>query len=214
MNPYTSLRDVLTEIEPPEKGMLSHTLFNDDNMKIILFGFAPGHELTAHTAPMPATLHFLQGEATVTLGTESHEVEAGALIHMQPQLTHGIVAKTPVTMLLYLSRPLASSSFTDFVVSCLRPDHRLRSTCLAKPPMCYLSLSRLAVRFRRPWEAFDSLQRADCPLNSGNNASIAAATRAGAVKRDLDFAALDGIENLRRRPIGIHGQRRAASRRC
>jgi quercetin dioxygenase-like cupin family protein len=102
MNPYLLIANITKEIQLPEKGILSHTLFNDDNMKVILFGFAPGNELTAHTAPMPATLHFLQGEATVTLGSDSHEVGAGALIHMQPQLTHGIVAKTPVMMLLFL----------------------------------------------------------------------------------------------------------------
>ena len=102
MNPYLLVPNVSSEIQPPDKGILSHTLFNDDSMKIILFGFAPGNELTAHTAPMPATIHFLQGEATLTLGADVHEVQAGALIHMQPQLTHGIVAKTPVTMLLYL----------------------------------------------------------------------------------------------------------------
>ena len=85
----------------PATGMLTHTLLNDVSMKIMLFGFAAGHELAAHKAPMPTTLHFLRGEATLTVGTESHEVEAGALIHMQPELMHGIVAKTPVTMLLY-----------------------------------------------------------------------------------------------------------------
>ncbi|HYP05295.1 MAG TPA: cupin domain-containing protein [Bryobacteraceae bacterium] len=102
MNPYLLVADVLKEIQPPEKGILSHTLFNDDHMKIVVFGFAPGNELTAHTAPMPAMIHFLQGEATLTLGSDHHQVGAGALIHMQPQLTHGILAKTPVTMLLYL----------------------------------------------------------------------------------------------------------------
>jgi quercetin dioxygenase-like cupin family protein len=94
--------NVLQEIRPPEKGILSHTLHNDDSIKIILFGFAVGQELTAHTAPMPATIHFLEGEATVTLGSDTQEVRAGALFHMQPKLTHGIVAKTPMMMLLYL----------------------------------------------------------------------------------------------------------------
>jgi quercetin dioxygenase-like cupin family protein len=102
MNPYLLVSNVVGEIQPPEKGILSHTLHNDDNLKIVLFGFAVGQELTAHTAPMPATIHFLQGEATVTLGSDTQEVSAGALIHMQPKLTHGIVAKTPMMMLLYL----------------------------------------------------------------------------------------------------------------
>jgi len=102
MNPYTFLADVLTETEIPAKGMVSHTLVNDDNLKIILFRFASGHELAAHTAPMPATIYFVKGEAALTLGSETRDVKEGALIHMQPKLTHAIVAKTPVTMLLYM----------------------------------------------------------------------------------------------------------------
>jgi quercetin dioxygenase-like cupin family protein len=41
---------ILDEIQVPEKGILSHTLYNDEQVKIILFGFAAGEELTAHTA--------------------------------------------------------------------------------------------------------------------------------------------------------------------
>ena len=99
---YQMVKSVLAEIEIPEKGILSHTLFNDDNVKIILFGFAPGQELTAHTAPMPATIQILSGEATVTLGSNVHDAGPGYLAHMLPQLTHAITAKTPVLMLLTL----------------------------------------------------------------------------------------------------------------
>src|SRR3954453_16935316 len=102
MNAYFLTDSVLNELEVPRKGILSQTLFNDDNVKIILFGFAPGQELTAHTAPMPATIQVLRGEAAITLGDERHETREGCLIHMPPNLTHGIVAKTPVLMLLTL----------------------------------------------------------------------------------------------------------------
>jgi quercetin dioxygenase-like cupin family protein len=94
--------DLLAEIQVPEKGILSHTLFNDDSVKLILFGFAPGQELTAHTAPMPATIQILQGQAEITLGEEKVDVATGCLIHMQPQLVHGVVAKSPLLLLLTL----------------------------------------------------------------------------------------------------------------
>ena len=94
MSPYLLVQNVTTEVQPPATGMLTHTLLNDASMKIIVFGFAAGHEMAAHKAPMPTMLHFLQGEATLTVGTDSHQVEAGALIHMQPELMHGIIAKT------------------------------------------------------------------------------------------------------------------------
>jgi quercetin dioxygenase-like cupin family protein len=100
--PYTVISDLLQEIQVPEKGILSHTLYNDEKLKLILFGFAPGQELTAHTAPMPATIQFLQGEASLSLGSDELQVTSGALVHMPANLTHGIVAKSPVLMLLSL----------------------------------------------------------------------------------------------------------------
>lgn len=99
---YNLTANLLEEIQVPEKGILSHTLYNDDGIKLILFGFSPGQELTAHTAPMPATIQILRGDAHITLGEDSLETSAGCLIHMQPNLTHGIVAQTPVLMLLTL----------------------------------------------------------------------------------------------------------------
>jgi quercetin dioxygenase-like cupin family protein len=69
---------------------------------MVLFAFAPAQELKAHTAPMPVTIQILRGEAGVTLGDESIQAGEGCIIHMQPHLVHGVVAKTPVVMLLTL----------------------------------------------------------------------------------------------------------------
>jgi len=89
-----------TEAPIPENGILSRTLHNDDHVKLVIFGFAAGQELSAHTAPMAASIQFLRGEAQLTLGEELREVKAGAFVHMPPQLPHGILARTPVVMLL------------------------------------------------------------------------------------------------------------------
>jgi quercetin dioxygenase-like cupin family protein len=94
---YTNLE---AEAPIPENGILSRTLHNDDHVKVLVFGFSEGQELSAHTAPMAASLYFVRGEARLTLGEEAHEVKAGAYIHMPPALTHGILARTPVVMLL------------------------------------------------------------------------------------------------------------------
>ena len=101
-NGYHLTETLLNQIEIPAAGIVSHTLFNNHDVKIVLFGFAPGQELTEHTAPMPATIQILRGEATVTLGSETHEAGAGCLIHMLPNLPHGIIATTPLLMLLTL----------------------------------------------------------------------------------------------------------------
>ncbi len=101
---YEHFSDLAKEIRPPDKGILSRTLFNDDRLKVVLFGFAQGEELSEHTASMPAILHFLQGEATVTLGDDRHDAKPGTWVHMTKGLRHTIQAKTPVVMLLLLLR--------------------------------------------------------------------------------------------------------------
>jgi quercetin dioxygenase-like cupin family protein len=81
---------------------LSRTIYQDDQVKAVLFGFAAGQELSEHTASRPAILWFVQGQATVGLGMDQREAVAGTWIHMQAGLTHSIAAKTPVVMLLVL----------------------------------------------------------------------------------------------------------------
>jgi quercetin dioxygenase-like cupin family protein len=49
-------------------------------------------------------LHFLEGEAEVTLGEEKYEVGEGAWAHMRARLPHSVRAKTEVKMLLLLSQ--------------------------------------------------------------------------------------------------------------
>ena len=99
---FTHITDLAKEVEPPEDGILTRTLFNDDNVKVVIFGFGQGEELSEHTASMPAILHFLQGEATLTLGYESVEAQPGTWIHMEPNLKHSVKTKTQVVMLLLL----------------------------------------------------------------------------------------------------------------
>jgi quercetin dioxygenase-like cupin family protein len=99
---YTLFHDLAKEVQPPDKGILSRTLFSDDRLKAVLFGFAQGEELSDHTAAMPAVLHFIQGEAKLTLGGDPLEAKTGTWVHMPKGLRHSIQAKTPVVMLLLL----------------------------------------------------------------------------------------------------------------
>jgi quercetin dioxygenase-like cupin family protein len=99
---YLHFSDLAQEAKPPDKGILSRTLFADDRLKVVLFGFAQGEELSEHTASMPAVLHFLQGDARLTLGDDAVEARPGTWVHMAKGLRHSIQATTPVVMLLLL----------------------------------------------------------------------------------------------------------------
>ena len=99
---YTHIVDLAKEVEPPGDGILTRTLFDDDQVKAVIFGFGPGEELSEHTATRSAVLHFIQGEASLTLGNDTVEAQAGSWIHMPPELKHSVKTKSPVIMLLLL----------------------------------------------------------------------------------------------------------------
>jgi quercetin dioxygenase-like cupin family protein len=97
---YTFLANLQQEFVLPEKGILSRVLHKDDYVNVTLFGFSAGQELSAHSAPTPAVIYFLEGEAEVQLGEDKVQAQSGSFVYMPPMLTHGILAKSPLRMLL------------------------------------------------------------------------------------------------------------------
>jgi quercetin dioxygenase-like cupin family protein len=97
---YKFLANLQQEFSLPEKGILSRVLQKDDYVNVTLFGFSAGEELSGHSAPTPAVLYFLEGEAEVQLGDETVQAHAGSFVYMPPMLHHGIAAKSPLRMLL------------------------------------------------------------------------------------------------------------------
>lgn len=97
------IADLATQVpEIPTDSIVSRSIHQDDNLKVILFAFAAGQELSEHTSPQIATLHFIQGEADLTLGEEKLSAQAGTWAYMPPKLPHSIKAKTSVLMLLMM----------------------------------------------------------------------------------------------------------------
>jgi len=68
---YTYLANLAKEVEIPKDGIISRTLYSDDRIKTVLFGFSAGQELSEHTAAHPTILYFVRGEADLTLGEEA-----------------------------------------------------------------------------------------------------------------------------------------------
>jgi quercetin dioxygenase-like cupin family protein len=95
-----NLADLSSEV--PSDSILSRTFYEDERLKAILFVFAAGQELSEHTASQPAILHFLEGEADLTLGDSKKVAGPGSWAWMPARLAHTVVARTPVRMLLLL----------------------------------------------------------------------------------------------------------------
>lgn len=97
---YKFLADLQTEAAIPERGILSRVLQKDDSVNITLFGMAAGEEISSHSAPTPAILYFLEGEAKVQLGNDTVHASQGSFVFMPPMLPHAIAANSKVKMLL------------------------------------------------------------------------------------------------------------------
>ena len=77
---YTFLANLQTEFTLPEKGILSRVLHKDEHANVTLFGFSAGEALSAHSAPTPAILYFIEGEAEVQLGDDKVSAKPGSFI--------------------------------------------------------------------------------------------------------------------------------------
>lgn len=94
------LQAQLSTIQPDS--VVSRTFYSDERVKVILFGFAAGQELSEHTSTKPAIVHFLTGQSRFKMGDHETAAGPGTWAHMAPNLPHSIYAETEVSMLLYM----------------------------------------------------------------------------------------------------------------
>jgi quercetin dioxygenase-like cupin family protein len=88
-----------------DNGIVSRTLFRGANGRAVLFGFAEGQELTEHTSTQQALIQILSGECEFQLAGKPHNLKAGDLLYMPPNLPHAVKAKKQFSMLLTLMKP-------------------------------------------------------------------------------------------------------------
>jgi quercetin dioxygenase-like cupin family protein len=97
---YEVIESLTKSVDIPKDGTLSRTIHRDDHVKIVLFGFAGGQELSQHTASVPAIIEIVLGDVRVTLDGEEKELSSGSWIFMEANLPHAVYARTDVVMLL------------------------------------------------------------------------------------------------------------------
>lgn len=89
-------------VEFAEGGIVSKTIIDEPRTKVVLFIFHPGQSLSEHTASMPAAIHVLSGRASILLGSERHQAEAGTYVYMPANLNHAVDAQENLVFLLTL----------------------------------------------------------------------------------------------------------------
>jgi len=95
---HTDLNDLVGSI--PSDAIVSRQVLNTPHVKVTLFGFAPGQELSEHTASKPAVIQVLAGEGTFGLGDQVTSVGPGSWAHMDANLPHTVTATSTLVLLL------------------------------------------------------------------------------------------------------------------
>lgn len=88
-----------------ESGIVSRTVLDTDRLRVTLFTFAAGQELTEHATPARALVQILSGTCEFLLAGKPVALQAGDFLHMPPGLPHAVHASAAFTMLLTVLRP-------------------------------------------------------------------------------------------------------------
>jgi quercetin dioxygenase-like cupin family protein len=94
-------------------GIVSRTLVQSPELRVVLFSFDQGQELTAHASKRRALVQVLSGACDFFFNDNWSRLEAGTLLHMPPDHPHAVrAARGPFTMLLTLGTDTAPKSIS------------------------------------------------------------------------------------------------------
>jgi quercetin dioxygenase-like cupin family protein len=92
-----------------ESGIVSRTLLQAPDVRVMLFTFADGQELTPHTNTRRALVQILDGACEFLFAGKWQRLAAGAFLHLPPNHPHAVRANDgPFSMLLTLTAEPAS----------------------------------------------------------------------------------------------------------
>ena len=95
-----------------ESGFVCRTALQTDDIRVVLFTFSDGQELTSHTSRRRALVQILQGECDFFLSGKWQRLSSGTLVHLPPREPHAVrAAHGTFSMLLTLGaeRPETTS---------------------------------------------------------------------------------------------------------
>jgi len=100
-----AIDDLTALVDIPEDGTLSKVVHTGDGVRLVLFAFDRGQELTEHTAAVPASLQVLSGHLSVEVGELRHELVPGGFVHLPARAPHAVVAVEPTVLLITMIQP-------------------------------------------------------------------------------------------------------------
>lgn len=101
----TDLVEIAPLVEVAPDSTVSRTVLKAEGVRLVLFSFDTGQELSEHTAAMPVLLQVLDGHLEVTAAGRTVDLRPGGVIHLTARLPHAVVAKAPSRLLLTMIDP-------------------------------------------------------------------------------------------------------------
>ena len=97
---------------PPSVGILSRTLLNAPDLRVVAMHFAANEELTPHTSRHRVLVQVVQGACAFQVNDTWLRLETGELLHLPPDHPHAVRAEHGAfTLLLTFSlQPTSSHS--------------------------------------------------------------------------------------------------------
>jgi len=119
-------------------GIVSRMLLRTATLRVVLFGFAEGQELSEHTSTQSAVVQILSGECRFSLGGKLHAAKAGDMIYMPPNLAHAVTATKQCSMLLTLSKSEIVSTNPPSLIPPQRREKRPAKRWHLNSPACII----------------------------------------------------------------------------
>ena len=91
---------LLEPVKNVAHGIVSRAVLTTPVLRVTLFHFAAGQELSEHTSKARALVQILSGTCAFSVGNTVHTLKTGDLLHLPPGAPHAVSAPEAFSMLL------------------------------------------------------------------------------------------------------------------
>jgi quercetin dioxygenase-like cupin family protein len=96
--------DLLADLPVTPQATTSRVVVDNDAVRVVLFTFDTGEELTDHTASMPVVVTLLDGAIRFRVGEQDHHLAPGDVVYLPAHESHALQAEEPSRLSLVMVR--------------------------------------------------------------------------------------------------------------
>ena len=98
--PFTTVADATELVRVQPDATVSRTILRAAGVRVVVFAFDAGQELTEHAAAMPVLLQVLSGRLAITADGRTDDLAPGGLMHVGARVPHAVRAAEPAILML------------------------------------------------------------------------------------------------------------------